>query len=244
VRRFALGLWRRPRRLLDALFYRAASLPARYLAGVWISAASGEDRLREATLTDGSRSWNEPCDFLCCGYGLVANLELPIMMNCAVADGRVVVNELQETSVSRIFCAGELTGIGGLELALVEGEIAGLAAAGRIVEAQGLQSRRRSLAAFASDLEASFALRDELLALPRPDTVVCRCEDVTYGRLDPSWSRRQAKLYTRVGMGPCQAKVCGPALELLFGWAADSIRPPLRPTPLSTLLRAHPRENP
>ena len=56
------------------------------------------------------------------------------------------------------------------------------------------------------------------------------------GKLDPAWSPRQAKLYTRAGMGPCQGRVCGPALELLRGWdEPDTVRAPLEPVPLATL---------
>jgi hypothetical protein len=36
-------------------------------------------------------------------------------------------------------------------------------------------------------------------------------------------------------MGPCQARVCGPALGFLMGWEADSVRPPLEPVALSIL---------
>ena len=77
--------------------------------------------------------------------------------------------------------------------------------------------------------------RAELRALPRPDTLVCRCEDVPRSRLAEAWAARQAKLYTRAGMGACQGRVCGPALEFLMGHAADSVRPPLKPVSLSTL---------
>ena len=64
---------------------------------------------------------------------------------------------------------------------------------------------------------------------------MCRCEDVALGRLRPEWTSRQAKLYTRAGMGPCQGRVCGSALEFLFGWSADTVRPPLFPVPLEAL---------
>ena len=57
--------------------------------------------------------------------------------------------------------------------------------------------------------------------------LVCRCEDVTRAAIDPSWSQRQAKLYTRVGMGACQGAVCGPACQALFGWSGNAVRPPL-----------------
>ena len=55
--------------------------------------------------------------------------------------------------------------------------------------------------------------------------------------LDPQWSVRQAKLYTRLGMGPCQGRVCGAAVRWLNGWDADSVRPPVQPCRLSSLMR-------
>ena len=88
----------------------------------------------------------------------------------------------------------------------------------------------------ASDMERAFALRDELRQVPAPDTIVCRCEDVRRGALRADWTVRQAKLYTRLGMGPCQGRVCGAALEFLNGWPADSVRVPAEPALLSTIL--------
>ena len=59
------------------------------------------------------------------------NLELPILLGCEVRNGAVVVDSWQESTVPGVYCAGELTGIGGAELALIEGRIAGFAAVGR-----------------------------------------------------------------------------------------------------------------
>ena len=55
----------------------------------------------------------------------------------------------------------------------------------------------------------AFALRNELRSLATPDTIVCRCESVPLSALDREWSPRQAKLTTRIGMGPCQGRLCG-----------------------------------
>jgi hypothetical protein len=52
--------------------------------------------------------------------------------------GFVVAENLQRTSVANVFCSGEPTGIGGVDLVLLEGRIAGLAAAGRTEEAEKL----------------------------------------------------------------------------------------------------------
>ena len=60
-------------------------------------------------------------------------------------------DDLQRTSVADVFCAGEPTGIGGVELALLEGQIAGLAAGGRTEEAEKVGPASK---AAASDLFA------------------------------------------------------------------------------------------
>jgi hypothetical protein len=44
------------------------------------------------------------------------------------------------------------------------------------------------------------------------------------------------KLRTRAGMGPCQGRVCGAALEFLLGERSDTIRPPIAPARVSTLI--------
>ncbi|HEY9515874.1 MAG TPA: hypothetical protein VIQ74_09360, partial [Gemmatimonadaceae bacterium] len=90
-----------------------------------------------------------------------------------------------------------------------------------------LEHERDSWREFGALLATSFCPRDELRELADADTIICRCEDVPLGRLDPSWTSRQAKLYTRVGMGPCQGGVCGPACHFLFGWEPGRVRPPL-----------------
>jgi NADPH-dependent 2,4-dienoyl-CoA reductase/sulfur reductase-like enzyme len=85
-------------------------------------------------------------------------------------------------------------------------------------------------------MERVFTPRPELRALATPETIVCRCEDVACGAIDRAWSPRQAKLYTRAGMGACQGRVCGAALQFLYGWPADSIRLPAAASLYATLL--------
>jgi hypothetical protein len=88
---------------------------------------------------------------------------------------------------------------------------------------------------FADLLNRTFALRDELKHLSTPQTIVCRCEDVTFERLCGHVSWRAAKLQTRCGMGPCQGRVCGAAVEFLFRWRAESVRPPVLPVKIDSL---------
>ena len=147
------------------------------------------------------------------------------------------VDEFQQTTVTNVYSAGETTGIGGLELSLVEGEIAGLAAAGKHQAARELFPFRAKQRKFADLLNRTFALRAELKQLTTPETIVCRCEDVTLERLRAHDSWRAAKLQTRCGMGPCQGRICGGAVEFLFGWRAESVRPPILPVKIDSLIR-------
>lgn len=235
VARFVAALWRAPSTLVRAAALRRDFIRAPYRTGTWVSAAHGVDRLEAVTVTDGRREQTIRCDMLCTGHGLVPSTELARLAGCRVDDGAVVVDDRQETTVARIYCVGEATGIGGVDLSLVEGEIAGAAAAGAPV-APSLRARRQALRATAAVMRRAFAPRSELRALVSPDTIVCRCEDVTYRDVCTASSARQAKLYTRAGMGACQGRVCGAALQFLRGWPADSVRLPTSPALLATLL--------
>lgn len=231
---FAAGLWRRPRSLVEAVRYRAGFAGTPYRPGHWVVEARGTKTVREVVITDGQRTRAIACDVLCTGYGLVPNTELGRLLGCTVTPFAVVVDDAQATSVAGVYCAGEPTGIGGVELALAEGEIAGLHAAGHAAAAP-LRARRHRLSQHATRMAHAFALRDELRTLATPETIICRCESVRLGALDPAWSPRQAKLATRVGMGPCQGRVCGAALGVMFEWPADTVRSPLEPVTLGTL---------
>jgi NADPH-dependent 2,4-dienoyl-CoA reductase/sulfur reductase-like enzyme len=235
VRDFALSLVSHPDTMVQAALYRLAFIGTAYALGTWVTEARGGDRLTSVMVSDGRTSRAVACDVLCTGYGLVPNVELARLMGCAVSDGTVTVNSRQETTIAGVFAAGEVTGVGGVALALVEGEIAGAAAA-RVDRADpSLVRRRQALRVMANRLARTFAVRREIAALARDDTIICRCEDVRRGAIAALGDARQAKLYERAGMGACQGRVCGPALETLFGWEAGTVRPPLEPVRLSTL---------
>lgn len=230
--RFGLSLWRSPGKLWQAFMLRRG---LSYRPGCWVTRVDGHEKVESVTFTDGQRSWTESCDYLACGYGLVPNIELPALLGCMTKNGAVQVDAMQCGLLPTVYCVGELTGIGGLELSLLEGQIAGYAVANRPEDARRLFKARDRARRFAQSLESTFALRDELRHLCEPDTIVCRCEDVTFDRLKGYTEGREAKLQTRCGMGPCQGRVCGSATRFLFGWAAESTRPPILPTPIGIL---------
>jgi D-hydroxyproline dehydrogenase subunit alpha len=241
---FTASLWTHPEKIRQAISYRTAIGKTPYRTGCWpVAAVAGETTgsLKSVRLTDGAKTWDEPCDLLACGFHLVPNTELASLLGCKLHGDFVEVNEHQQTSVANIYCAGEPTGIAGLEAALLQGEIAGRTCAG--LPTNSLQARNAAAKKFATRLQAAFKLRSELRSLPKPQTIVCRCEDVTYQHLVHRHSWTDAKLQTRCGMGPCQGRICGPATQTLFGWTPTSIRPPLSPVPICALCFHSPQQN-
>jgi len=236
--RFGFGLLGDFKKVLQAIKLKSELAGVPFLTGCWPIAARGANKLSRVALRRGDREWEIECDYLACGFHLVANLEPAALLGCQVETGCVKVDEDQQTSVTNVYCAGEATGVGGLDLSLIEGQIAGFAATRNHGRAEKLFPARARARRFADLLNQTFAPRDELKSLAAPDTVVCRCEDVTLERLRRHGSWRAAKLQTRCGMGPCQGRICGAATEFLFGWGMESVRPPIFPARVENLAYA------
>ncbi len=205
----------------------------RYRPSTWVTSTT-------AGLVRLNRGKPVPCDYLACAYGLIPNLELARVLGCAIRKGTTIVDETCQTSVADVHAVGEINGIAGEELALIEGRIAGYAATGQTIKVTRHLPRRARLLEFRRLLSRTFALRHELRKLAAADTIVCRCEDVRFSQVQAAADERDAKLQTRCGMGPCQGRVCGPACEFLFNWPAGTLRPPLAPVPVSAYLNRQP----
>ncbi len=233
--KFGFGLLSQPKKISQAIALRAKLLGVPYLTDSFVISAEGNGKLESVSLWQSGKTRQIECDYLACGFHLVPNAELALMLGCNLENGNVAVDEFQQTSVENVFCVGEPTGIGGVEVSLIEGKIGGLAAIGKIAEASDLFAQRSRLQRFADSLNDCFSLREDLKKLPDAKTIVCRCEDVTFEKLAKHDSWRDAKLLTRCGMGSCQGRICGSATEYLFGWKNESVRPPIMPVKLENL---------
>ncbi len=223
---FGTALWRQPDKLMQAARYRRAFAGTPFHAGAWVMRAEGDDRVRTVVVRDRNRVRSFSCDWLAASAGLVPVTDAAELLGCSVRGDAVQVDDDQATTVPGIWAAGECTGVKGDAAACAEGEIAGRMAAGATVDS-ACRRRRNAGRRFAGRLQRTFALRPELLTLADADTILCRCEDVPRRAVEPEWSQRQAKLWTRLGMGACQGAVCGPACSALFGWDRNAVRPPL-----------------
>ncbi len=241
--RYAPTLWGHGDKLREGVDYtrllRRHHVPLRF--GRAVIRAEGDGRVERVTVARLTADWTPiagseeglDVDTLCAGYGFTPSTELSYLLGCAhryePTQGSYIARRDGDMRSSRpgVYVAGEITGIGGSAVALPEGAIAGLAAArdlGRLSEAEFAAragAYRRDLRrqqAFANTLNALFALRPGRLAWMTPDTIVCRCEEVTYGQVETAVREGHAhdvkavKALTRCGMGLCQGRVCEHAI--------------------------------
>jgi NADPH-dependent 2,4-dienoyl-CoA reductase/sulfur reductase-like enzyme len=215
-----------------------------------VVAAHGDEEVRSVTVASLDRDWRIvagsereiACDTVAVGYGFTPQLEIPLQLGCETrlgADGSLiaVADHQQRATVPGVYLAGEVCGVGGAELSLVEGELAGLHAALTTVGAEPdrgvvtrLLRRRESARAFAGAMHAAHPVRPGWLGWLDAPTLLCRCEEVSAGTVRETIAdlgatdARTVKLLARPGMGLCQGRVCGYATACLT--AAEQGRAP------------------
>ena len=235
--RFAAQLPRWPAKALQALTLLNTGLRA----NTHVLEAQGTTQVQSVRLRKSAHAEETiACDRVACGFGLVPNAQLGQLLGCALggplSNGQgLAVDAQMRTTVPGVLAAGESTGFGGSERALVQGTIAGHVAAGHVQQAQALRPQLARWEGFAQALQTSFVLNEQLKAQPRPDTLVCRCEDVAHADLTSRQGWIDAKLHTRCGMGACQGRICGAATQHLFGWTPAAPRHLLAPARIGTL---------
>ncbi|MEY4347795.1 MAG: hypothetical protein RIS43_214, partial [Actinomycetota bacterium] len=188
-----------------------------------VGATYSDGKIVAAQIGRNGKIENLHCDAIATGFGFSINLEIPSALGLALvqtADGgaAVKVDDWQTTSHPYIFAAGETTGIAGIDCALVEGEIAGVAAARslqhEIPDVTSLKKQRKKLRTFAQYLATSYPVDLSWVSDVTDETIVCRCEEVSAGQLRTAVRElgvadsRSAKLFTRAGMGWCQGRQC------------------------------------
>jgi D-hydroxyproline dehydrogenase subunit alpha len=272
-----------PRKIADGARYGA--LLARHRVPVHLRsaviAAHGQDRLESVTVARVDHRWRPvpgterevPCDVAAVSYGFVARLELALHLGCTTSQGpdgapAVEVDAVGRTSVPRVLAAGEITGIGGADLALVQGALAGTAAAAVAAGREpapphpAVAARLERLGGFAAAMHRAHPVADGWTGWLTDDTLLCRCEEVSTGAVREAVTElgatdaRTVKLLTRAGMGWCQGRICGPAVAAITAQAAvrpldpyadllgSATRPVAVPVPLGVVAEAPPSSSP
>ncbi|WP_448502843.1 FAD-dependent oxidoreductase [Sphingomonas sp.] len=222
---------------------RRARVPIRFATR--LEAIEGQHAVTGVRTGTGSIA----CDTVGLCYGFVPQSALPRMVGAAMRAGgpaggfATIADDWQQSSLPGLYVAGETTGVAGAAAAMAEGAIAGAAIARALGHAvPDPRGARRALAhhrRFARLLDHIADPRDFFPALA-PDTVVCRCEDVTLAAIDAArpGSASSVKLASRCGMGLCQGRNCEPSLLRLLDDPRDpgfTARFPARPVPIGAL---------
>lgn len=231
--RFGLSLWRWPQKLLQA----CQLMTPRLQTQTYVKAVALHGTQLRVTLVHQQKTFSVDCDRLACGYGLIPNTQLAQLLRCELEGNLgIKVNDAMQTTVAGIYAAGECTGFGGCDKAIVQGRIAGYHAAGELAKATFLIAKQRHWQRFSQQLRQSFVIDPDILNLSEDDTIICRCEDVTYSQLKHRQGWIDAKLHTRCGMGPCQGRICGAAVQKMFRWQSVPQRYLLAPVRIETLV--------
>ncbi len=263
-----------PGLVADGLAYRALAMSrgVRVHHGAAILAAKGGERVEEVSVTplgpdgrpEAARAERIACDVLCLGYGFSPAVELPRALGCQLTYdprfGHLKVERDHEGRSSRpdVYVVGDGAEFGGARIAVAQGRLVGAAIARdlgaplargdatRLRRWQGDLDRARS---FQTALWRVFAARLPVDALATPDTLVCRCEEVTLAQLDATLDEGMrglgaVKRETRLGMGRCNGRYCAPfAAERMASNAGRfpapddgfAPRPPVRPVTVADL---------
>jgi NADPH-dependent 2,4-dienoyl-CoA reductase/sulfur reductase-like enzyme len=262
--------------LRDAVAYRAALLrarvPLRYRRIV--VRAEGQGRVESVTHARVGADWRvvpgteqtAAADTLCLGYGFTPSVELARLAGCRLGydedrGGPVVcVDSWMRTTVDGVLAAGDGTGVDGSYVAIDEGRLAALGAAmdlGAMTTAAAeaaaapVRARIATKRRFARALRRMHRIGSGVFELADAETVVCRCEEVTLGRIadavETSADPNVVKGLTRAGMGLCQGRNCQRLLAALIasrhGLAVGAVeqatpRLPVRPVALGAIARA------
>jgi len=232
--------------------------------------ALGDGQVEKATFSKCDEEWRPnlaatrtvEVDTICLGYGFVPSVDLSRLAGCkhqfeARLGGWVPVRDTtMMTSVTHVYSVGDGSGVAGNIVAGLEGRIAGIAAAQsfgylsqKVAEHQQrpFLSTLQKLSRFRRYLDDMSVPRSGLYELANDETLICRCEEIKLGTIKKAIKEEnpkdlnELKRSTRAGMGHCQHKMCGHALQEIMAAqlkvnpseiGALRPRPPIKPVPL------------
>ncbi|MCB1478050.1 MAG: FAD-dependent oxidoreductase [Rhodobiaceae bacterium] len=225
--------------------------------------AEGDGQVEALKFTSGGKPHRLACASLLIHNGVVPNVQISRSLNLDHAWDSLqhcwhpVTDASGATSLAGFRVAGDGGGIAGAEAAAHGGRLAALAILEDLGKITGGERQARSSDDSAAlkwhgrarpFLDALYAPAREFLE-PADSTIVCRCEEVTAGKIREfvdlgCLGPNQAKSFGRAGMGPCQGRYCGLTVSSVIaaklGKEMDEvgyyrIRPPLKPITLREL---------
>ncbi|MDO8775045.1 MAG: FAD/NAD(P)-binding oxidoreductase [Burkholderiaceae bacterium] len=223
----------------------------------------GSERAQALAFTAAGREHRLDAEVVLLHHGVVPNTQLSRLLRVdhdwdpVQLAWRPRVDAWGETSLPGFRIAGDGASIAGALAAEPHGALAALGAAQALGRLSADDCELRATAV-RRPLAQQLRIRPFLDALYRPpewvfnptdETVVCRCEEVTAGRIREMarlgcQGPNQTKFFSRCGMGPCQGRICGLAVTQILSKelgkppsevGAYHIRAPLKPIPLASI---------
>lgn len=228
--------------------------------------AEGEDRLQRVKATCGDKELVFEATTLLVNEGIIPNTSLLRQIGCKHTWDPVQrywypeVAEDGRTNLPAVFVAGDGNFVHGAKSAELKGRLTALTIALEMHRLSTTEYEEQA-APVRKELEKELLPRPFIDALYAPrenlytmsdNTIICRCEGVTAGRIrdlveEGYTDHNEIKAIIRCGMGPCQGRMCGPAvLELIVKTAGiqpekarqHRLRPPIKPVSLQELANA------
>lgn len=189
--------------------------------------ALGDDRLQAVVYQKNGKCHRIETDLLLTHFGVIPHIWLSQSAGCQhhwddhQQCWHPLVDQWGHSSLDGIMIAGDTSGIFGARSAEYAGQLAALASlqkAGKLTSdqrdtlARPVFQQQRKDRAIRPFLERYFHLPQHFL-LADDDTLVCRCEEISAGRIRQAIQQghddsNQVKYFTRCGMGPCQGRQC------------------------------------
>ena len=239
---------------------RVAKVPVRYQTSLQSIEQNPLGQGLRARFRRGNRLETVDVDALCMNDGFEPQNEILRLLGAELrldpqfGHFRCVRSGTCQTSVARVYAVGDCCGLGGAPAAAAEGRIAGAAAAAACGfsasdAAEPAQDALRKARRFQARLWALHRPGPRALNEIPPETLVCRCEEVSLEQFRTALAEGGThigalKLVTRVGMGCCQGRYCGPvAARLLAESTGQDItdhshfapRVPIKPVSIAVL---------
>lgn len=182
-----------------------------------------------AWVSPGGKPQRVECDAVGVSFGLRSETQLADLAGCEFEFDAVLRQWLPKkfsrgrTTQEAVYVAGDCAGIGGADVAELQGELAAYAILEDLAvsynEARLLyvEKELRQYGRFRVGMERAYPFPEHLLDSIPDDEMICRCEGIKLGslkevnmRASPHDVNRQ-KAFSRVGLGRCQGRVCGMA---------------------------------
>lgn len=199
---------------------RKASVPVHYTTRL-LGVAEASDGLHATFRTDAGQDSTLIVDAVCMNAGFEPQNEILRLLRAEMAYDpafghlRCQRSDQLETSVPGVYAVGDCAGLGGAPAAMVEGRIAGRAAAVALgYPAKTNRSDQRELnrhRRFQHWLWQLYAPPPGTHSNTSGETILCRCEEISFaearaGLIEAPGHLGTLKRATRVGMGRCQGR--------------------------------------